>query len=132
MYLHCEFGFVEADAWDGQIIPMPDHMLEVEALASIDKVIVVRSRRSDTLELLTVTLNRTPKVHPSPKNWDYEWRVYLTADEWAHCMTVVATRLDYRNFKHTAADGVRINTREKELAMAIWSAALSSNYHLKE
>ena len=132
MYLHCCHGFVEADAWDGQPIPLKVHQ-EVATKLGADggSVVVVRARRADTLRELIAHLPRSradgvmPKivVYKSPPDWDYEFRVYLTAVEWGSCMTRVALGLDYRNFKHTAQAGHGVNRREYPLAMAIWNAA---------
>jgi hypothetical protein len=132
MYLHCRHGFVEADAWDGQPVPVKAHQVIMDALAkAFGVVIVARARRKDTLRALVDRLPRTheagvlPRIEVirSPAGWDYEWRVYLTPVEWGMCMTSVAMDLDYRNFKHTAQDGKDINPREYALAYAIWTAA---------
>lgn len=129
MYLHCEHGFVEADAWDGQPIPLDDHQVEVDCLIGVvGAVIVVRSRRSDTIAELIADLPRAHmggvlpqiKIHASPPGWDYEFRAYLTPIEWGACLTRVAMNLDYRNFKHTMQDR---KPREYPLALAIWNAA---------
>lgn len=129
MYLHSKHGFVEADAWDGTPMALPEHQSEVEAVASVTgTVIVVRSRRNDTIAELIRNLPRAHgggvvpqiKIYESPAGWDYEWRAYLTPIEWGGCMTSVAMELDYRNFKHT----MQAHTpREYPLAKAIWQAA---------
>lgn len=132
MYLHCRHGFVEADAWDGQPVPIKSHRDVMDALVKVaGAVIVVRARRSDTLAALAERLPRRhacgllPKIEviKSPPGWDYEWRMYLTAVEWGMCMTTVAMDLDYRNFKHTAQAGHGIDRREYALAYDIWTAA---------
>lgn len=135
MYLHCRHGFVEADAWDGQPLPLRGHQMILDALARVfGTVVVVRSRRADTLQALVEHLPRRiaggvlPRITElkSPPGWDYEWRTYLTPVEWGMCMTRVAMDLDYRNFKHTAHDGKDINRREYDLALGIWNAAYRS------
>jgi hypothetical protein len=128
MYLQFRQGFIEADAWDGQPVPDADHQQHLEALAQAGTVVVVRSRRSDTIESVVEALPRVraagvlPQIaiYESPPTWDYEFRVYLTAVEWGACLTRIALDLDYRNFKHTMQDD---NPREYPLALAIWQAA---------
>lgn len=130
MYLHCRYGFVEADAWDGATIPVAAQQQEAAALAAAGagSVIVVRSRRQDTLLDLVEGLPRFASggvlpelmIYESPPGWDYEWRCYLTATEWGACLTRVAMGLDYRNFKHTMQDE---SPTEYPLALAIWQDA---------
>ena len=127
MYLHCKVGFVEADAWDGGKIAGHEDILAGIAAAG-HTVVVVRSREADTLTALCDSLPRfyaagaMPRIDvlPSPPEWDYEFRVYLTAVEWALVLGRVAMDLDYRNFKSwTTAHA----PEQHGLAHDIWSAA---------
>lgn len=126
MYLHCKFGFVEADAWDGARLPDALHERELRAAAdATDRahVIVARSRRRDTLEQLLELIDATRPivVLESPTGWDYQWRAYLTVVEWAEVLTFVAFNLDYRNFKSWC--GANANAEQVQLAHGIWHEA---------
>ena len=127
MYLHCKHGFVEADRWSGADIPGHGDVLAGVAAAG-HAVVVVRSRDADTLTALCATLPRAraagvmPRIDVlvSPPDWDYEFRVYLTAVEWAQVLARVALELDYRNFKSwTTANA----PEQHRLAHDIWHAA---------
>lgn len=125
MYLHTKYGFVEADRWDGAALPLPAHQREVDAVAAraLGGVIVVRSRQRRTIASLlefVATDDVTRKIFKSPADWDYEFRAYLTADDWATVMARIALDLDYRNFKSwTTAK----SPKQHKLAHAIWHAA---------
>lgn len=114
MYMHCKYGFVEADRWDGMKtgVAMHDH-----ELMRANSLIVVRSRSRDTLrELVRLSPASDHVILQSPPHWDYEWRVYLTPEEWGEIVAVVASGLDYRNFKASIPE-------QHDLALAIWEAA---------
>ncbi len=121
MYLHCKQGFVEADAWDGSPLPLPSHQDIVTTLARQGQVIVVRSRRAETLAGLIGLLDTGRDLAPlaSPAGWDYQWRVYVTAAEWSAILGAVALGLDYRNFKSWTHDH---RPDQYKLAYAIWDA----------
>jgi hypothetical protein len=122
MYLHCKFGFVEADAWDGTPVPDPEHERELRAVGT-PRVIVARSRRRDTLERLLELVDqvRDIAILQSPPTWDYEWRAYLSVAEWAEVLTYVAFNLDYRNFKSWCSKNAPID--DVRLAHGIWHEA---------
>ena len=130
MYVQCKQGFVEADRWDGNPIPDATHMAElVEArdkFAHRDHdrgaltVIVMRSREEDTIEDLLEYLTRRVRVLASPPTWDYEFRAYVTAAEWAAILAAVVEEIDYRNFKSWS--GAHSNPARVRMAHSIWHA----------
>jgi hypothetical protein len=132
MYMQCKQGFVEADRWDGQRLTIQAHQTQVNRLrrrSPSGAVVVVRSREQATLVdlvgLLTCRVQHMPKarprkVYPSPPGWDYEWRVYVTAEEWGQILTSVALGLDYRNFKSWTT---RHKPADHRLAHDIWHVA---------
>jgi len=63
-------------------------------------VIVVRARDRQPLDWISWQVTRQPQIFKSPSNWDYEWRVYLSRDEWMSVVTRVAADVDYDNFKN--------------------------------
>lgn len=126
MYLHTKAGFVEADAWDGSPVPNKTHMAELQAAAARctghEAVIVVRSRYKETiLDLLAAAFKGKADVLASPEDWDYEFRCYLTASEYASVLVAVAMGLDYRNFKTWCAH--HQGGKQHKLAHDIWHAA---------
>ncbi len=135
MYLHCKHGFVEADRWDGNPVGLPEHAAMIAAISNAGHaVIVVRSRRRDTLHSLVGDMPRykaqgiLPRivVLASPPGWDYEFRCYLSAAEWGMVLVRVAMGLDYRNFKSWTS--LRA-PQEGQLAIDIWHAAHDAVRH---
>lgn len=123
MYLHCKRGFVEADRWDGSKIPDAAQDKVVRRLKRAGEVVVVaRSRERDTLVKLLGDVGISSKVYETPK-WDYPFRVYVSADEWARVLAGVALELDYRNFKHWTTDN---RPEQHQLAFWIWEDAFSA------
>lgn len=120
MYLQCKYGFVEADRWDGSTIPVAAQAEEVRVVKKKGAVIVVRSRRRATIVGLVSHLRRKPKVFESPPDWDYEFRAYVTAGEWASVLATIVEQLDYRNFKSWCA---RNAPDQAHLAHAVWQVA---------
>lgn len=123
MYLHTKYGFVEVDAWDGQPLPLKTHQREVDGLLLRSPVVVVvRSRQRRTIAALLdfAPSDTDRKIFKSPPGWDYEYRVYLTPDEWAMVMARIALDLDYRNFKSWTTKN---SPKQHALAHAIWHAA---------
>jgi hypothetical protein len=122
MYIQFKHGFIEADRWDGNTELPAEHLKAIEAV-SHDAVIVVRSRERSTIEWAAwagsperqVASFRTP-------TWDYEFRCYLSASEWAAVLTAIAADLDYRNFK--AWSGEHSTPARSRLAHGIWHEAL--------
>ncbi len=130
MYIQCKQGFVEADRWDGQRIPIQAHQRAVYRLrrrSPSQSVVVLRSREHATLvALLALGADqaaggcRGRKVYESPAGWDYQFRAYVTAEEWGWILGEVALGLDYRNFKSwTTAH----KPKDHKLAHDIWHAA---------
>lgn len=123
MYLQCKQGFVEVDAWDEQVIPVPQHQRLVRACvkrSSVGKVAVIRSREEITIKALLKEHGVRAKVLASPPGWDYQYRAYIPLELWARIMEGVAMGLDYRNFKTWCSN----NTPKRyKLASDIWHAA---------
>ncbi len=119
MYLQCKFGFIEADAWDGDRIPDADH--EATRKKAGKSVVVVRSRSRLTLSMLLTALPDNRRVVlESPKGWDYAFRSYVSTREFCQILALVAMGLDYRNFK----SWTQANTpTQAQMAMDIWHAA---------
>lgn len=137
MYVQNMLGFVEADRWDGHPLKQyPEHQRAIDNAAScsaLDKVIVVRSRREGTVAAYANLIidGRLPGAAPrdirifrSPPGWDYEWRIYLSAEEWGACMAHMAQSLSYRNFKSTCHERAKW---QADLAHAIWDAAYDND-----
>lgn len=123
MYLHCKRGFVEADRWDGSPIPDPTQQAVVLGCKRDGgTVIVARSRERETLVKLLGDVGISTMLFETPA-WDYPFRVYVTADEWARALAGVAFELDYRNFKHWTSGH---QPERYELAHHIWQDALSA------
>lgn len=134
MYIQCTHGFVEADRWDGQTIPLRTHQTaakRVKARSASQTVVVLRSREEATLVALVASLApdrgvfhakrlQGRKVYRSPQGWDYEFRAYVTAEEWGQILTKVALDLDYRNFKSWCTKN---KPQDHKLAHDIWHAA---------
>lgn len=121
MYLQCKYGFVEADLWDGNWTGDAGHDPELRRVRRRSKkVVVVRSRSVITLENLATPIKRHPDVFVSPVEWDYQFRLYLTAREWAKVMASVAEGLDYRNFKSWTSTN---SCGQSKLAHDVWHAA---------
>lgn len=123
MYVQCKAGFVEADRWDGSPIPNAAQQAAVRRIrrgARNQPVIVVRSReRATLLHLLVTGMVPRRKIYQTPA-WDYEWRVYMSAREWAGVLGAVVMDLDYRNFKSwTTAN----KPQDHRLAHDIWHVA---------
>lgn len=122
MYIQFKHGFIEADRWDGNTALPAEHLKSIEATEG-NAVIVVRSRERSTIEWAAhvgaperqVAAFRTP-------TWDYEFRCYLSASEWAAVLTAIAADLDYRNFK--AWSGEHSTAARTTLAHGIWHEAL--------
>lgn len=124
MYVHCKAGFVEADRWDGQRIPVQAHHAAVCGLrrkSPSRTVVVLRSRARATLGVLVSLIGSRRKVYESPAGWDYPFRAYVTAEEWSRILAEVALGLDYRNFKSWTA--ANCNETDRQLAHEIWHAA---------
>jgi len=128
MYLMCKEGFVEADRWDGARLPDANGVeahrvaLGVAIAAARDgRVTIARSRERSTLLELVAFVRRDVPVLESPAGWDYPFRVYLTADEWAVVMAAIGDDLDYRNFKSWCA--ANAPAPRKALAHDLWSDA---------
>ncbi len=125
MYLQSKFGFVEADAWDGSPLPAIEHDIELRNAVETGtpRVIVTRSRKQETIVRLLelVAPQRRILVLESPPTWDYQWRAYLTVEEWAEILSYVAFNLDYRNFKSWC--GQNADADEIRLARGIWHEA---------
>lgn len=129
MYAHTKHGFVEADAWDGQLTPCNEqnrHLMQALGLAGelglSGKIVVVRARDRETIAGVLASIGLVGPILESPEGWDYEWRTYLPAEHFAEFLAGVALSLDYRNFKHTCQDH---DPKQYPLALAIWNAAYS-------
>lgn len=121
MYLHSKRGFVEADRWDGTPIPDAEQQAAVRRCKREGgKAIIVRSRDGVTLVALLGDVGIDAELFHTP-TWDYPFRVYLTADQWAQVMAGVALELDYRNFKNWTSQ--HRNPDEHQLAYRVWQAA---------
>lgn len=125
MYIQFKHGFIEADRWDGTPLPVPAHQAAALAAESgpdgYHAVIVVRARECDTIGSVTrLVSDRRVLVLQSPPDWDYEWRCYLSAEEWKCTLAEVAYNVDYRNFK---AWSRRSSVGREKLAHDIWHAA---------
>lgn len=124
MYLHCKHGFVEADRWDGARIPDREQQEAVQRCERDgDAVVVARSRELETLLALLADVGITATLFETP-DWDYPFRVYVTAKDWACVLAGVALDLDYRNFKHWTSSH---RPEQHELAAALWRAAINAN-----
>lgn len=122
MYIQCKQGFIEADRWDGQRIPVEAHQKVVERLAKKPNqtVIVLRSRERATLADLVGRVADRRKVYESPQGWDYQFRAYVTSGEWAAILSTIVGDLDYRNFKSWCTAN---KPKDHRLAHDIWHAA---------
>lgn len=145
MYLHFKAGFIEADRWDGRPVPVhAAHLSRAAGPSGQEAVIVVRSRELSTIESVielipsaSVQVIKTradgvpsPKGNlfarvrsvavESPKGWDYEFRCYLSAEEFVAVLTAIAIDLDYRNFKSWCGKNAPDQSR---LAHGIWHEA---------
>jgi hypothetical protein len=121
MYLHCKRGFVEADRWDGSKIPdAAQHKAVKQCKRDGGTVIVVRSRELETLQTLLGDVGISRPTFESPPGWDYQFRAYVTIDEWARVLAGVAFGLDYRNFKSWTSSH---RPDDHRLAFKIWQAA---------
>ena len=63
-----------------------------------DKV-MVRARTEDDLNALIELVPSDPEPIHTP-NADYQWRIVVTAAEWAGALTALALDVDYPNFKN--------------------------------
>lgn len=118
MYLQCKHGFIEADRWDGTPIPIETHMRAIKKL--VGGVIVLRSRRFKTLQKLNKSIRRNVRIWKSPKGWDYEFRSYVTMNEFTLILMDAVFDIDYRNFKNWTHSHDKDHA---ELALDVWHAA---------
>lgn len=124
MYIQCKHGFVEADRWDGSVIPIRGHMHEIHSLGALTersrtRVIVLRSRFEDTVFGMLDHIERFPEVWFTP-DWDYQFRAYVTLQEFKVILAGIANDLTYRNFKHWAQDN---SPEQYRLAHDVWRVA---------
>jgi hypothetical protein len=128
MYIHFKSGFVEADRWDGTPIPHPRMQEVVDKISHRGvknvreaAVIVCRSRQRGTLIAVCLLAGCGSRpVFDSPADWDYEHRLFLTAEEWGRALTEAALGLDYRNFKSWTLQEA---PEQNHLAHSIWEVA---------
>lgn len=125
MYIHCKQGFIEVDRWDGNaILTAPDHQAEITKLHRRKRgpVMVVRSRKRETIEGLLKGMRGKHTIWETP-TWDYQFRVYLTATDFANVVARVLAEIDYRNFKSWTG---RNAPGESRLAHDIWQVAFDA------
>ena len=126
MYIQCMLGFIEADRWDGTEIPIKSHMRAIDKLQmDSSDIFVLRSRSERTLGMAVQCIvggknNITRPVLASPRDWDYEWRVYVSAKEFALIMSNIIDGTQYRNFKKWCGTHSK---GQSVLAHDIWHAA---------
>lgn len=85
--------------------------------------LTVRARSKKDLENLADLLPADAKPYREERWTDYPWRVRVTVGDWTKVCAILATEIDYDNFKDAVKD--RQGKARANVYSRVWSALLS-------